>query len=120
MIKEQRIKGVVSMNEDYELALFSHQTEGWKKLGVEFLQLSTTDIFSAPSQEKLARGVDFIEDITSKNKGSRVYVHCKAGRTRQELLQYYSSLHEIFDFLLLYICQRTFRKLVLESMTVTY
>ena len=91
MIKDQRIKGVVSMNEDYELALFSHQTEGWKKLGVEFLQLSTTDIFSAPSQEKLARGVDFIEDVTSKHKGSRVYVHCKAGRTREELLQYSSS-----------------------------
>ncbi len=33
------------MNEDYELQLFSYQTEGWKKLGVNFLQLSTTDIF---------------------------------------------------------------------------
>ena len=86
MIRDQRIKGVVSMNEDYELALFSHQTEGWKKLGVEFLQLSTTDIFSAPSQEKLTRGVQFISDITSKQPGSCVYVHCKAGRTRQVLI----------------------------------
>ena len=55
LIKQENIKGVVSMNEDYELALFSHQKEGWKKLGVDFLQLSTTDIFSAPSQEKLIR-----------------------------------------------------------------
>jgi len=96
MIRDQRIKGVVSMNEDYELALFSHQTEGWKKLGVEFLQLSTTDIFSAPSQEKLARGVDFIEDVTSKHKGSRVYVHCKAGRTRSATLVgcYLMSQHD--------------------------
>ena len=42
---QENIGGVVSMNEDYELQLFSYQTEGWKKLGVNFLQLSTTDIF---------------------------------------------------------------------------
>ena len=48
MIKSERIGGVVSMNEDYELALFSHQAEGWDKLGVQFLQLSTTDIFQVP------------------------------------------------------------------------
>ena len=96
LIKQENIKGVVSMNEDYELALFSHQTEGWKKLGVEFLQLSTTDIFSAPSQEKLARGVDFISDITKAHKGSSVYVHCKAGRTRSATLVgcYLMSQHD--------------------------
>ena len=82
LIKQENIKGVVSMDEDYELALFSHQKEGWSKLGVDFLQLSTTDIFSAPNQEKLLRGVDFISEITDKHKGSSVYVHCKAGRTR--------------------------------------
>jgi len=86
LIKQENIKGVVSMNEDYELALFSHQKEGWKKLGVDFLQLSTTDIFSAPSQEKLIRGVDFISEITHQHKGSCVYVHCKAGRTRSATL----------------------------------
>ena len=71
-----------STNEDYELALFSHQEEGWRKLGVQFLQLSTTDIFSAPSQTKLARGVEFIREV-AKEPGTSVYVHCKAGRTRQ-------------------------------------
>jgi hypothetical protein len=45
MIEKERIAGVVSMNEDYELALFSHQSQGWSQLGVQFLQLSTTDIF---------------------------------------------------------------------------
>ena len=84
LIKDQNIKGVVSMNEDYELALFSHQAEGWSKMGVEFLQLSTTDIFSAPSQDKLVRGVKFIDEVTARHKGSSVYVHCKAGRTRQD------------------------------------
>ena len=45
MISEENIGGVVSMNEDYELALFSHQQPGWKYLGVNFLQLATVDIF---------------------------------------------------------------------------
>ena len=85
MVERENIKGVVSMNEDYELALFSHQKEGWTRLGVEFLQLSTTDIFSAPSQDKLERGVEFISDITSTTQGT-VYVHCKAGRTRSATL----------------------------------
>nr|ALS04258.1 pten-like isoform B [Acartia pacifica] len=84
MIAQEKITGVVSMNEDYELSLFSHQTEGWKKLGVEFLQLSTTDIFQAPSQEKLLRGVEFINKF-AETDGS-VYVHCKAGRTRSATL----------------------------------
>jgi len=82
MVKQENIKGVVSMNENYELQLFSHQTEGWKSLGVEFLQLATTDIFSAPSQAKLRTGVAFIK---SQGEGS-VYVHCKAGRTRSATL----------------------------------
>ena len=86
MIEKENIKGVVSMNEDYELALFSHQTEGWSKLGVEFLQLSTTDIFSAPSQAKLQRGVQFISEVTGRPGGGSVYVHCKAGRTRSATL----------------------------------
>ena len=33
------------MNETYELAMFSNRNEEWKKLGVDFLQLPTTDIF---------------------------------------------------------------------------
>jgi len=86
MVEKENIKGVVSMNEDYELALFSHQSEGWSKLGVEFLQLSTTDIFSAPSQSKLERGVQFISEVTGRPGGGSVYVHCKAGRTRSATL----------------------------------
>jgi len=83
LVQQEQIKGVVSMNEDYELQLFSHMAKGWSGLGVEFLQLPTTDIFSAPSQTKLAEGVSFIRQL--EGEGS-VYVHCKAGRTRSATL----------------------------------
>jgi len=86
LIKDEKIKGVVSMNEDYELALFSHQSEGWSKMGVNFLQLSTTDIFCAPSQTKLRQGVQFMREIAQDSAGESVYVHCKAGRTRSATL----------------------------------
>nr|CAD7399007.1 unnamed protein product [Timema cristinae] len=99
LINKEKVRAVVSMNEDYELQVFSLDGEwyqspgslflepgtycfqGWSKLGVQFLQLSTTDIFEAPDQEKLRRGVDFINTC-----GGNVYVHCKAGRTRSATL----------------------------------
>jgi len=56
----------------------------WKNHGVEFLQLSTTDIFETPCQEKLQQGVLFIDKF--KKNGGSVYVHCKAGRTRSATL----------------------------------
>ncbi|XP_059477225.1 phosphatidylglycerophosphatase and protein-tyrosine phosphatase 1 [Neocloeon triangulifer] len=84
LIKEENVKGVVSMNEDYELWLFSNNGDTWKNHGVEFLQLSTTDIFETPCQEKLQQGVLFINKF--QNTGGSVYVHCKAGRTRSATL----------------------------------
>ncbi|KAI5740072.1 phosphatidylglycerophosphatase and protein-tyrosine phosphatase 1-like [Diaphorina citri] len=80
---EENVKGVVSMNEDYEL-YFANGREEWNKVGVEFLQLSTRDIFDTPDQDKLERGVDFIQRISKT--GGTVYVHCKAGRTRSATL----------------------------------
>lgn len=93
------MKAVVSMNEDYELTVFSNNAPKWSALGVEFLQLATTDIFESPCQDKLFKGVEFINKFlplqkripnlsTSKypeNNGT-VYVHCKAGRTRSATL----------------------------------
>uniref|UniRef100_A0A2A4JSU5 Phosphatidylglycerophosphatase and protein-tyrosine phosphatase 1 n=2 Tax=Heliothis virescens TaxID=7102 RepID=A0A2A4JSU5_HELVI len=96
---EENMKGVVSMNETYELKIFSNDAEKWREQGVEFLQLATTDIFEAPDQDKLYEGVTFINrflpadrklsgvptDSEQINSGS-VYVHCKAGRTRSATL----------------------------------
>lgn len=60
---------------------------------MQFLQLSTTDIFETPCQEKLKRGVNFINKFRSlqsqsqeHENSSTVYVHCKAGRTRSATL----------------------------------
>lgn len=86
LVEQEKIRGVVSMNENYELAMFSHQAEGWAKLGVKFLQLATTDIFCAPNQEKLKHGVKFMKEIAMDSAGQSVYVHCKAGRTRSATL----------------------------------
>ena len=56
IVSEEGVRAVVSMNEDYELKLFSNTGPEWQKLGVpHFLQLATTDIFESPSHEKLLR-----------------------------------------------------------------
>ncbi|KAG5672578.1 hypothetical protein PVAND_002694 [Polypedilum vanderplanki] len=102
LIKKENIKGVVSMNEDYELWFLSNNAEQWKKVGVNFLQLPTTDIFESPSQSKLENGVSFINsflpkdskikeltpyhELNDNNAIGTVYVHCKAGRTRSATL----------------------------------
>lgn len=101
LIDDENIKAVVSMNEDYELSLLSNTEKEWHKHNVEFLQLSTTDIFQAPCQEKLQSGVNFINKfrsvstrklgnppniINESNQPGTVYVHCKAGRTRSATL----------------------------------
>lgn len=75
------------MNESYELKLFSNTSKEWEALGVpNFLQLATTDIFEAPSVEKLLKGVTFINGIVEDDPEASIYVHCKAGRTRSATL----------------------------------
>ncbi|XP_053668182.1 phosphatidylglycerophosphatase and protein-tyrosine phosphatase 1 [Anopheles marshallii] len=100
MVRKENIKAVVSMNEDYELWAFSNNKARWAKLGVDFLQLETTDIFESPCQEKLWKGVNFMNRFLPENdkmvqlpaaEGSpaetgTIYVHCKAGRTRSATL----------------------------------
>jgi atypical dual specificity phosphatase len=56
----------------------------WESRGVKFLQLHTRDIFETPCQEKLKKGVSFINEVAGS--GGSVYVHCKAGRTRSATL----------------------------------
>ncbi|CAB1339640.1 unnamed protein product [Coregonus sp. 'balchen'] len=58
--------------------------EEWKAEGVEQLRLSTVDLTGVPSLENLHRGVEFA--LSHREKGSSVYVHCKAGRCRSATL----------------------------------
>ncbi|RWS27079.1 Protein-tyrosine phosphatase mitochondrial 1-like protein, partial [Leptotrombidium deliense] len=83
LISEENVKGVISMNENFELKFWVPTTEEWKSNGVEFLQLSTADIFHAPNQEKIEKGIAFIKQFEGTGT---VYVHCKAGRTRSATL----------------------------------
>ncbi|XP_055776777.1 phosphatidylglycerophosphatase and protein-tyrosine phosphatase 1 isoform X2 [Salvelinus fontinalis] len=62
----------------------SMTNEEWKAEGVEQLRLSTVDLTGVPSLENLHRGVEFA--LSHREKGSSVYVHCKAGRCRSATL----------------------------------
>ncbi|KAI1303034.1 Phosphatidylglycerophosphatase and protein-tyrosine phosphatase 1 [Halotydeus destructor] len=84
LIKDEKVRAVVSMNEDFELQHWVPSREEWKSQGVDFLQLNTPDIFHAPTQAKIREGVSFIRKF--EGSGNSVYVHCKAGRTRSATL----------------------------------
>ena len=81
---EEKVKAVVSMNEDFELKFWVTTKDEWQRMGIKFLQLNTADILHAPTQDKLRTGVTFIQQFNGTD-GS-VYVHCKAGRTRSATL----------------------------------
>lgn len=80
LIQNERVKGVIAMNEDFELRRFVPKEHEWKSDGVQYLSLPTPDYVASPSQEFIKKGVNFILD--HKSRGDTVYVHCKAGRTR--------------------------------------
>ncbi|XP_069762142.1 phosphatidylglycerophosphatase and protein-tyrosine phosphatase 1 [Narcine bancroftii] len=80
LVRKENVRGVITMNEDYETKFFVNTSEEWESLGVEQLRLSTVDILGVPKLEDLKKGVDFLTKY--RNEGSCVYVHCKAGRSR--------------------------------------
>ncbi|KAK6963554.1 phosphatidylglycerophosphatase and protein-tyrosine phosphatase 1 [Biomphalaria glabrata] len=94
LMEEEKIKGIVSLNEDYELKYLTFTTEELKTLGIEHLRLSTVDFTGTPTQEKLVLGVQFLNK--HRELGQSVYVHCKAGRTRSTTLVvcYLMQLHK--------------------------
>ena len=87
LVAKENIKGVITLNEEYELENFAPSEEEWGRAGVEYLALPTKDFVACPTQSDLKRGVDFIMGHKSGNHGNgSVYVHCKAGRTRSATL----------------------------------
>ncbi|KAM8940548.1 phosphatidylglycerophosphatase and protein-tyrosine phosphatase 1 [Pelodytes ibericus] len=80
LINDENIRGVITMNEEYETRLLCNSAEEWDALGVEQLRLSTVDFTGIPTLENLQKGVGFIHG--HRNRGNSVYIHCKAGRSR--------------------------------------
>ncbi|XP_031704565.1 phosphatidylglycerophosphatase and protein-tyrosine phosphatase 1 [Anarrhichthys ocellatus] len=80
LVETENIRGVITMNEEYETKYFCNSAEEWRAAGVEQLRLSTVDLTGVPSLENLCRGVEFA--LQHREQGSSVYVHCKAGRSR--------------------------------------
>ncbi|XP_038664182.1 phosphatidylglycerophosphatase and protein-tyrosine phosphatase 1 [Scyliorhinus canicula] len=80
LVKKENVRGVITMNEEYETKFFVNTTKEWELLGVEQLRLSTVDILGVPKLEDLKKGVDFV--TKHRKNGNSVYVHCKAGRSR--------------------------------------
>lgn len=79
-LSQNNVKGVISLNEDYELRYIYNSEEKWGEHGIKLLRLATQDLFAAPSIPDIKSAIQFIETVKAEN-GS-VYVHCKAGKTR--------------------------------------
>jgi protein-tyrosine phosphatase len=84
MIDQENIGAVLSVVEYFEnhsLGILSDPVvpEDWATLGIDHRQIETPD-FCPLSVQNIERGVNFIEEEIKK--GKKVYVHCKAGRSR--------------------------------------
>ncbi|XP_013876879.1 phosphatidylglycerophosphatase and protein-tyrosine phosphatase 1 [Austrofundulus limnaeus] len=84
LVETENVRGVITMNEEYETKYFCNSAEEWHAAGVEQLRLSTVDLTGVPSLENLLTGVEFV--LHHRERGSSVYVHCKAGRSRSATL----------------------------------
>ncbi|MBN3303714.1 phosphatidylglycerophosphatase and protein-tyrosine phosphatase 1 [Amia ocellicauda] len=84
LVREENVRGVITMNEEYETKYLCNSTEEWQSAGVQQLRLSTVDLTGVPSLENLHRGVEFA--LRHRQQGGSVYIHCKAGRSRSATL----------------------------------
>ncbi|XP_051040250.1 phosphatidylglycerophosphatase and protein-tyrosine phosphatase 1 isoform X1 [Phodopus roborovskii] len=80
LVLDENVRGVITMNEEYETRFLCNTSKEWKKAGVEQLRLSTVDMTGVPTLANLHRGVQFA--LKYQSLGQCVYVHCKAGRSR--------------------------------------
>ncbi|KAA0723447.1 Phosphatidylglycerophosphatase and protein-tyrosine phosphatase 1 [Triplophysa tibetana] len=80
LVQKEQVRGVITMNEEYETKYFCNSVEEWQTVGVEQIRLSTVDMVGVPSLEYIHRGVEFA--LKHREEGTSVYIHCKAGRSR--------------------------------------
>ena len=84
LLQKEGVGAILSLVEDFEnqsLGILSDPVtpDDWKSLGIDQLQIKTAD-FSPLSTDSIKKGVEYIEK--QEALGKKVYVHCKAGRTR--------------------------------------
>ncbi|XP_054827991.1 phosphatidylglycerophosphatase and protein-tyrosine phosphatase 1 [Eublepharis macularius] len=94
LVEEENVRGIVTMNEEYETRFLCCSPQEWEAMGVECLRLSTVDLTGVPSLENLHKGVQFV--LKHRERGNSVYVHCKAGRFRSATMvaAYLIQLHQ--------------------------
>ncbi|XP_062845972.1 phosphatidylglycerophosphatase and protein-tyrosine phosphatase 1 [Trichomycterus rosablanca] len=80
LVQAENVRGVITMNEEYETNYFCNSSEEWQSHGVEQVRLSTVDLTGIPSLEHIHQGVEFA--LKHRDQGTSVYIHCKAGRSR--------------------------------------
>ncbi|XP_051988222.1 phosphatidylglycerophosphatase and protein-tyrosine phosphatase 1 [Xyrauchen texanus] len=80
LVQKEKVRGVITMNEEYETKYFCNSAEEWRDVGVEQVRLSTVDITGVPSLDYIHTGVNFA--LRHREEGTSVYIHCKAGRSR--------------------------------------
>ncbi|XP_012380384.2 phosphatidylglycerophosphatase and protein-tyrosine phosphatase 1 [Dasypus novemcinctus] len=80
LVQDENVRGVITMNEEYETRFLCNSSREWRKVGVEQLRLSTIDMTGIPTLTDLQKGVQFA--LKYRSLGQCVYVHCKAGRSR--------------------------------------
>ncbi|KAH0620730.1 hypothetical protein JD844_021444 [Phrynosoma platyrhinos] len=73
LIDEENVRGVLTMNEEYETRFLCCSPQEWEAMGVEQLRLSTVDLTGVPSLENLHKGVEFV--LKHRERGNCVYVH---------------------------------------------
>ncbi|XP_030622547.1 phosphatidylglycerophosphatase and protein-tyrosine phosphatase 1 [Chanos chanos] len=93
LVQTENVRGVITMNEEYETKYFCNSAEEWQAAGVEQLRLSTVDLTGVPSLKHIHQGVEFA--LRHREQGTSVYIHCKAGRSRSATLAaaYLIKLH---------------------------
>lgn len=80
LVTDEGVRGVVSVNEDFERWYTTLSDEEWSELGVELLHFCVGDYVHTPSVSELQQSVELIHKIAEQDGST--YVHCKAGRTR--------------------------------------
>ncbi|NXA36411.1 PTPM1 phosphatase, partial [Eudromia elegans] len=93
LVAEEKVRAVLTLNEEYETRFLCCSAQEWAAMGVEQLRLSTVDLSGAPPLRHLHEGVRFI--LRHRARGHSVYVHCKAGRSRSATMvaAYLIQLH---------------------------